>query len=193
MNKKLLLLFISAIILLTGCTDSKPIDKASIAESVTVNKNEYTFFILSSKETPEKIKVNAESFRDACGLAKQKYIPDLSLAKLELFIINEKIYNDVLREDIKYISTQSFFSPQIYITLSDINTIKDMNENKEQSEKIEEQIILLKNKNKDLNTNCLSVYNNISDKKTKEFNVPYITTQDEMRADTKKITIKNEK
>ncbi len=193
MSKKLLLSIISAIFLLTSCTNSKPIDKASIAESVTVDKNEYTFFILSSEETPEKIKVNAKSFREACELAKEKYIPDLSLAKLELFIINEKIYKDVLKEDIEYISSQPFFSPQIYITLSDINTIKGMNEDKKQGEKIEEQIILLKNKSEDLNTNCLSVYNNIVDKKTKEFKIPLITSQDEMRVDTRKIIIKNEK
>ncbi len=193
MNKKLILLFLSFIFLLTGCTNSKPIDKASIAESVTVDKNEYTFFILSSKETPEKIKVNANSFRDACKLAKEKYIPDLSLAKLELFIINEKIYSDVLKEDIEYISSQPFFSPQIYVTLSDNNTIKGMNEDKKQSEKIEEQIILLKNKSENLNTNCLSIYNNIVDKKTEGFRIPLITSQDEMRADTRKIIIKNEK
>lgn len=193
MSKKLILSIILVIFLLTGCTNSKPIDKASIAESVTVDKNEYTFFLLSSEETPEKIKINAKSFRNACKLAKEKYIPDLSLAKLELFIINEKIYKDVLKEDIEYISSQPFFSPQIYVTLSDINTIKGMSEEKNQSKKIEEQIILLKNKNKDLNTNCLSIYNNIVDKKTKGFKISLITSQSEMRADSRKIIIKNEK
>lgn len=193
MNKKPILLLTSAVFLLTGCTNSKPIDKASIAESVTLDKNEYTFYILSSEEIPEGIKIKAKSFKNACELAKRKYIPDLSLAKLDLFIINEKIYNDVMKEDIEYISTQPFFSPKLYVTLSDINTIKGMKEDKEQGEKIKEQIILLKNKEDDLSTNCLSIYNNIVYKSTNEFKATYITTKDEMRADTKKITIKNEK
>lgn len=191
MYKKLLIFLISVSFLLTGCANSKQIDKASIAESVTVDENkgnlEYTFYLLSSEENPEKITVTADSFSQACFLAKEKYIPDLSLAKLELFIINEKIYTDVLKGDIEYISTKPYFSPQIYVTLSDKNSIKEMNEQKELPEEIEEQIILLKNKNKNISINCLSIFNNIADNNTEEFYVSYINTQNEMRADIQKI------
>ncbi len=191
MKTRLALLFLSMVLLFTGCTNSKQIDKASIAEGVTVNENngkrEYSFYLLSSKDTSEKITVEAKSFRQACALAKEKYIPDLSLAKLEHFVINENLYKDVLKSDVEYISTQAFFSPQIFVTLSDARSIENMGKEKEQSEKIEEQIILLRNKNKNLNISCLSIYNNFEDKDVKEFEIPCISTQNAMRADAKKI------
>ena len=191
MNKRLILLLACILFLFTACTNSKPIDKASIAESVTVDENngntEYTFYLLSSKETPEKTTIKAESFEQACKLAKEKYIPDLSLAKLELYMVNEKIYKDVLRKDVEYISTQAFFSPQLYVTLSDKNSIENMSEEKEQSEKIEEQIVLLKNKKKSVNISCLSIVNNYSDEKVDNFKIPYVSTQNAMRAEAEKI------
>ena len=64
-----------------------------------------------------------------------------------------------MKDDIEYISTQSFFSPKLYVTLSDINTIKGMREDKEQGERIQEQIILLKNKeNNNLLTDTLELH-----------------------------------
>lgn len=67
MNKKtiLILLCISSI-LFTGCSSSKQVDKASIAETVTVGEKDdkicYTFYMLSSSDTPVFTSVFADSF-----------------------------------------------------------------------------------------------------------------------------------
>lgn len=188
MFKKLLCIILCILsVCLTGCTSSKQIDKASIAETVTANEASgqrvYTFYLLSSADSPEGISVPANSFKEACRLAKDKYIPDLSLSKLELLIIEENIYKDVMKKDIEYISEKASLSPLLYVTICDKNTIKRISEDKKTPELIEEQILLLKNKNNDVNINSLSIFNNFSQVHNEEFCVSYINSQNELKAD----------
>lgn len=191
MYKKLMCVVISALLLmLTGCKGTKQIDKASIAETVTVDENTYTFYLLSGEDAPQGVSVDAVSFEEACNLAKKKYIPNLSLSKLELLIINEKIYKDVLEKDIEYISEQPEFSPLMYVTLSDKNTIELISKDKKVPTLIEEQIIQLKNNNDDVNTNSLSIFNNFSSSLNDEFSVSYINSNKEIKAEKIEISVK---
>ena len=193
MFKKLLFgLIITGMIFLTGCKGTKQIDKASLAETVTVGAENgqiyYTFYLLSGKDAPYSISVSASDFEQACSLAKEYYIPDLTLTKFELLAINENIYNKVLEKDIKFISEQWYFSPTAYVTLCDDETLELFSEDKEIPELIEDHIIQLKNKNNKVNINTLSILNNFSDSSVKEFDVSYINSEKELKADIYKIT-----
>lgn len=191
MFKKIMCIMLCILSLfLAGCTGTKQIDKASIAETVTVDENSYTFYLLSSEDAPQGVSVPAKTFKEACTLAKEKYIPNLSLSKLELLIINKKIYKDVLVKDLQYISETAEFSPLLYVVMSDKNTIKTISEDKNAPELIEEQIILQKNKNNDISINSLSIFNNFSSEQDKEFCVSYINSQKELKADKMKISVK---
>lgn len=192
MNKKtiLTLLCISSI-LFTGCSSSKQVDKASIAETVTVGEKDdkicYTFYMLSSSDTPVFTSVFADSFEQACAKAKREYIPNLSLAKLELFITEERIMDKTLKSDVKYISEKPYFSPLMYVTLCDENLPARFANDKKLPEKTEEHIILLKKNNKDISLNSLSIFNNFYSDNNKEFSVSYINSDKEIKAETLKI------
>lgn len=192
MFKKLLLtLMIISVIFLTGCKGTKQIDKASLVETVTVDKQNgqifYTFYLISGKDTPYSISVPALNFEQACNFAKKLYIPNLTLEKLELFAVNENIYDTVLEKDVKFMSEQWYFSPTAYVTLCDDETLKLFSNDKEISEIAEEHIIQLKNKNYNVSINTLSIFNNFSDNKVKEFDVSYINSKKELKADSYKI------
>lgn len=192
MNKKtiLILLCISSI-LFTGCSSSKQVDKASIAETVTVGEKDgkicYTFYMLSSSDTPVFTSVFADSFEQACAKAKREYLPNLSLTKLELFITEERIMDKTLKSDVKYISEKPYFSPLMYVTLCDENLPAICANDKKLPEKAEEHIILLKKNNKDISLNSLSIFNNFYSDNNKEFSVSYINSNKEIKAETLKI------
>ncbi len=182
-----------SMIFICGCSNSKQIDKASLAETVTVSevngKLTYTFYLLSGEDKPQGVSVIANSFREACTLAKEIYIPDLRLEKFELLVVNEKIYSRVLKNDLKYMSEKSFFSPLSYVTLCDENTIKIIEEDKKAPEQIEEYILLLKNKNDDVNINSLSVYNSFAENKGDEICISYINFDNELKVSYLKINL----
>lgn len=190
MPKKIILILLCiSSILFTGCSSSKQVDKASIAETVTVGEKDgricYTFYLLSSSETPVFTSVFADSFEQACLKAKSEYIPNLSLSKLELFITEEKIMDKTLKTDIKYISEKPCFSPLMYVTLCDENLAGKFVNDKELPEKTEKHIVLLKNKNKDISLNSLSIFNNFYSDSNKEFSVSYINSEKEIKAETR--------
>lgn len=190
MPKKIILILLCiSSILFTGCSSSKQVDKASIAETVTVGEKDgricYTFYLLSSSETPVFTSVFADSFEQACSKAKSEYIPNLSLSKLELFITEEKIMDKTLKTDIKYISEKPCFSPLMYVTLCDENLAEKFVNDKELPEKTEKHIVLLKNKNKDISLNSLSIFNNFYSDSNKEFSVSYINSGKEIKAETR--------
>lgn len=192
MFKKLLLtLMIISVIFSTGCKGTKQIDKASLVETVTVDKENgqiyYTFYLISGKDTPYSISVPALNFEQACNFAKNSYIPNLTLEKLELLAVNENIYDTVLEKDVKFMSEQWYFSPTAYVTLCDDETLKLFSNDKEISEIIGEHIIQLKNKKSNLSINTLSIFNNFSDNKVKKFDVSYINSQKELKSDSYKI------
>lgn len=189
LKKIILILLCISSILFTGCSSSKQVDKASIAETVTVGEKDgricYTFYLLSSSETPVFTSVFADSFEQACLKAKSEYIPNLSLSKLELFITEEKIMDKTLKTDIKYISEKPCFSPLMYVTLCDENLAGKFVNDKELPEKTEKHIVLLKNKNKDISLNSLSIFNNFYSDSNKEFSVSYINSEKEIKAETR--------
>lgn len=192
MAKKIILILLCITsILFTGCSSSKQVDKASIAETVTVGEKDgkicYTLYLLSSSDTPVFTSVFADSFEQACSKAKSEYIPNLSLSKLELFITEERIMDKTLKNDIRYISEKPYFSPLMYVTLCDENLLEKFANDKKLPEKAEEHIILLKNNNKDISLNSLSIFNNFYSHSNKEFSVSYINSDKEIKAETLKI------
>ena len=195
MTKKIILIILCLTsILFTGCSSSKQVDKASIVETVTVGEKDgkicYTFYLLSSSDTPVFTSVFADSFEQACAKAKKEYVPNLSLPKLELFITEERIMDKTMKSDIKYISEKPYFSPLMYVTLCDENLSEKFTKDKKLPEKAEEHIILLKNNNKDLSLNSLSIFNNFYSDSNKEFSVSYINSDKEIKAETLKINAK---
>ena len=192
MPKKIILILLCVLsILFSGCSSSKQVDKASIAETVTVGEKDgricYTFYLLSSSDTPVFTSVFADSFEQACTKAKSEYIPNLSLSKLELFITEEKIMDKTLKSDIKYISEKPYFSPLMYVTLCDDSLVEKFVNDKKLPEQVEEHIVLIKNKNNDISLNCLSIFNNFFSDFNKEFSVSYINSDREIKAESIKI------
>lgn len=193
MCKKIILL--SACILsvfLSGCADTNRIDKASLAETVTVKKADngiiYTFYLLSTDEEPEGVEILADSFEGAYALAKQKYIPSLSLAKLEMLVIDEKAYKETLKYDLEFLAENYLVTPDAYIILSDDSALDFIANEKDAPQMIENYIILQKNKNPDLQINLLSIFNNFSSDKPREFYISYINANKELKVSSTKIS-----
>lgn len=191
----LLIITLGLIICLSGCSYETRIDKASIAETVTVQKGKdgfiYSFYMLSDSDVPEFISVEGADFEQACAMAREKYIPDLSLTKLELFILSDKVYNSVLYDDVSFMASQYYISPRTYVVAADDKTMKFISESKEAPEKIEKHIVLQKNKNDDIKVNLLSIFNNFTENKNTDFNIFYINSDKELK--TSPIRISSQK
>ena len=157
-----ILLTVAAAVMLSGCNNSRQIETASIIKNVSVDRRGgqvvYTFYRLSSSEKPWGIDVPADSFEQACALAREQYIPNLSLAKLELLMLSEDVYRQVMQDDVDFISTQASFSPIAY-----------------------EQLILLKKNNPSVNINYLSIFNNFARRGEDSFTVPFISSEKELK------------
>lgn len=193
MLKKLMAVFFClALFMLSGCSESRRIDTAALAEDVTVDsingQTIYSFYLLSSDEAPWAIDIPADSFEQACKLARQKYIPNISLPKIKMLMINSNIYKQTMRRDIEYISTQAAFSPIMNVTLCDSGTIKAMKEDKRVPEIIENELRLIKEDTDRISTNCVSVFNSIVNDKD-GFAVSYISSDTELKIDTINIII----
>lgn len=192
MPKKICILLLSlSLCLFTGCQNSRQIESAAIIENVSVdldgNDTVYTFYRLSDHEKPWGVSVKADSFEKAGELAEREYIPNMSLAKLELLMINEKISREAIKRDIEYIATNSSFSPIAYVTLCDKKTMKMLDSDSEVQDIIEEQLILLKNEKTEACINYLSVFNSF-ERKGEEFYVPLIGYDGEIKVKAQKIT-----
>lgn len=174
----------------SGCSESRRIDTAALAENVSVDtvdgKTVYTFFLLSSDDKPWGIDIPAESFEEACNLAENRYIPNISLARIDMIMINKNLYKDVMKSDIKYISTQPVYSPNLKVTLCDSNTIKRMKEEKRVPEIIDNELRLTENSTEKVNTACLSVFNRFFESND-DFRVAYISAEKELKIETIKI------
>lgn len=187
MLKKLLCILLGlSMLALSGCSKSRRIDTAALAEDVSVDLADgqiiYTFYLLSSDEEPWPIEISADSFEQACLLAREKYIPNISLPKIKLLMINEKIYKNTLRQDIEYISSQPELSPLIYVALCDFETTENMKKDKRVSEIIENELLLIKDGDKSVSTNCLSVFNSLIQDRNK-LCVSYISSEKELKVD----------
>ena len=175
----------------SGCSNSRQIETASIIKNVSVDRRGgqvvYTFYRLTSEEKPWGIDVPADSFEQACALAGEKYIPNLSLAKLELLMLSEDVYEQVMQDDVDYISTQASFSPIAYVTICDDGAIDRIKETNRTQTLIEEQLILLKKNNPSVNINYLSIFNNFAREGEESFTVPYISSEKELKVSEFKI------
>ena len=175
----------------SGCSNSRQIETASIIKNVSVDRRGgqvvYTFYRLTSAQKPWGIDVPADSFEQACALAGEKYIPNLSLAKLELLMLSEDVYEQVMQDDVDYISTQASFSPIAYVTICDDGAIDRIKETNRTQTLIEEQLILIKKNNPSVNINYLSIFNNFAREGEESFTVPYISSEKELKVSEFKI------
>ena len=171
--------------MLTGCSASRQIETAAIIENVSVHRQNgelvYTFYRLTSGDTPWGVDVRADSFEQACELAGTEYIPHLSLAKLELLLIEKEVYGDVMESDVKYISTQPSFSPIAYVTLCDEETMEQIRKTNRVQHVIEEQLILLKKNRPEVSINYLSIFNQFAREDGKSFTVPLVSSDKELK------------
>ena len=195
MRAKLSILLLCLILpVFSGCQSSRKIETASIIENVSISEDNgqiyYTFYVLSSVDKPKGIRIPSDSFKSACLLAEKEYIPNLSLSKLELLMIEDSVLEYTLKNDIEYISAQPFFSPVAYVTLCDKKTIEKFDENNAEQDLIEEQLILLKNNNPEVCIDYLSVFNHFASDRISDFTVGYVTCEHELKISERKI-IKN--
>lgn len=194
-KRPLSLLICILTVTLCGCSQSQRIDKTSLAEAVTVSKSEdngydYTFYLLSNNSEPVGVKIVADSFEQAVALAKENYIPNLSLAKLEIFITDSKIYETTLEEDMNFLAESYIVSPQLLVALSDRKSMNFIAKSKEVFENVKNIIILNKNKSAELQINLLSIFNNFNDERKKEFYISYINSENELKITPMKIYLK---
>ena len=194
MLKKIIIILSVFPLVLGGCKSSHKLETASIIENVSVHKQDgqlvYTFYILTDSDTPNAVAINADSFEEAQSLAAEKYIPDMSLSKLELLLIEKEARSDVIPRDIEYISTQASFSPIAYVALCDDATIKQLNKKTSVQESVESLIILCEKNNPEVKTDYLSVFNSYAKNKG-GFKVPYISAETELKASAVEIPQEN--
>lgn len=188
MIKKFLVCIICLLMMfLQGCKSSKQIDVASLAETVTINQTTdgllYTFYIIDSGNEPNPVSISADSLSDAIKKAKINYIPNLSLSKLELLLINENAYLQTMKSDIAFVSSRYDISPLSYVSLCDDGTMKFFSKTKEGLNTIEEHIMLLKKNDNRVKINSLSIFNSFASGNNKGFYVSYINSENELKAE----------
>lgn len=197
MLKKLAFIIFAAVLCapLAGCSDDARIDRAAMAQAVTVRKTDggadYTFYTLSSDDEGA-ITVNAQNFEEAAAIAKDGYAPNLSLARLEILIYEDKIGFEFMQRDFEYISADYRLSPLITVALADERAFEGFAEKSRSFEALEEQIILLKNENADIDYKLLSVYNKNKSDNPQGVIMPYITGEGQMKCEILKISSKKQ-
>lgn len=182
---KKLITFLLLPLVLSGCANSRQIESAAIIENVSVDSRGgqlfYTFFLLTDSDKPNGVEIPAKSFEEARKLAEERFIPNMSLSKLELLLLNREIDTQALRADIEYISTQASFSPIAYVALCDSKVLAKAAENTGTQSLIEKLLILCKNNNSEVKTDYLSVFNSFAKEDAGGFYVPLITFDGELR------------
>ncbi len=191
MPKKILLLLLLAAVTLTGCRNSHQIENAAVIENVSVSTRSgrlyYTFYPLTDSEKPGSVTVPAESFEEARSLAASRYIPNMTLAKLELLLIGIDVKKEVMRRDIEYISTQASISPVASVALCDGKTLERLEKETSAQQTIRRQIAGLKRDDPGVKTDYLSVFNSYAKGGSKGFKVPLITCDGELRVSERTI------
>ncbi len=183
MAKKLLVLLLILPLSMSGCKSNRRIETATVIENISVQRLGgqlvYTFYPLTDSETPEAVDIPAPSLEEAQRLAQKQYIPNLSLAKLELILIHKNAVSDVMQGDIGYISTRASFSPVAYVALCDGGTLKRMRESTRVQRTIENRLLLCRSHHPDVCLDYLSVYNSYA--RGCCFSVPFICGGDELK------------
>lgn len=187
MLKKLLsLLCVLLLLLSAGCQNARQIETASVIENVSVQEENgqtvYTFYLLGDSARSEAVAVPARSFEAAVGLAERSYIPHLTLAKLELLLIERGVSREVLRRDIAYIAGESGFSPVARLALCDAKTLLRLRQKSSSQELIANQIDRLQQDNPQIVTDYLSVFN--AYERGEAFSIPLITCEGDLKATT---------
>lgn len=191
MKKNILFVFVIIIALLfAGCDESRQIDKAEIAETITVSKenNEiiYSFFMISGGNEPRSFRIPANNLDKAVMLAKNQYIPNITLSKLDMIAYEKTVGKELLMNDIRFVASKPYFSPLVFITLCDEATVNNISKNKEVAEEIKEHIFLIKNKNPAIKYNSLSIFNSFNNYSDGSFEIPYIYSEKEIKASSEK-------
>ncbi len=191
MPKKIFLLLFLAAVTLTGCRNSHQIENAAVIENVSVSTRGgqlyYTFYPLTDSEKPESVAVPAKSFEEARSLAASRYIPNMTLAKLELLLIETDVNSGVMRRDIEYISTQASISPVASVALCDEKTVELLGKETSAQHTIRRQIAGLKRDDPGVKTDYLSVFNSYAKGGSEGFKVPLITCDGELKVSERKI------
>lgn len=194
MRKRILALLCVLPLMLSGCRSSHQIENAAVIEDVSVVSQDgqlyYTFYPLTDSGRPEAVAVPAESFEQARSLAERRYIPNLTLAKLGLLLIEQNVDSDVMRDDIAYISTQASVSPVALVALCDSRTLERLKSDPKARQTIGRQIARLRRDDPEIKTDYLSVFNCYSRRSSEGFYVPLITCGGELRASRQKISAK---
>lgn len=196
MKRSIAAIIILALMLFTGCSSSHRIETAAVIENVSVARVSgqliYTFYRLSSDEKPPKKEIAASSFEEACTLAREKYIPHLTLAKLRLLLVHRDLKDSVMPKDISYISTQTYFSPVAYVALCDDETIKKVGESSHILNTVEEQLKLCQKRSPQVRLDYLSIFNSLQRDDGNGVNIAFINSDKELKADIEKISVKYE-
>ena len=196
MAKKLLVLLLILPLSMSGCKSNRRIETATVIENISVQRLGgqlvYTFYPLTDSETPEAVDIPAPSLEEAQRLAQKQYIPNLSLAKLELILIHKNAVSDVLQGDIGYISTQASFSPVAYVALCDDETIKKVGESSHILNTVEEQLKLCQKRSPQVRLDYLSIFNSLQRDDGNGVNIAFINSDKELKADIEKISVKYE-
>ncbi len=191
MKKNILLVFVIIIALLfAGCDESRQIDKAEIAQTITVSKEDneiiYSFFMISGGNEPRSFRIPANNLDKAVMLAKNQYIPNITLSKLDMIAYEKTVGKELLISDIGFVSSKPYFSPLIFITLCDETTVNNISKNKEAAEEIKKHIFLIKNKNPAIKYNSLSIFNSFYYHNDSSFEIPYIYSEKEIKSASEK-------
>ena len=191
MKRFLAVIMLFVVMFFPGCSSSRKIETAAIIENVSVTKEHgqlyYTFYKLSSDEKPHKTVIPASSFEDACRLAKEKYIPHLSLAKLRLLLVHIDLKDRVMQDDISYISTQTYFSPVAYVALCDGEALRRVGDSPGILSTVEEKLRLCQKNHPSVKLDYLSIFNSLQRNSTEGVEIAYINSDKELKTDIKKI------
>ena len=193
MIRKTICLIIPVLFIFTGCAGTRQIDKASIIESVTVSfengEKEYTFYLISDSEKVKSTSIKAKNLKNACKIAKEKYIPNVVFDKINLLLFDENVYKDSLVNDIDYITKQSDLSPLVKISISDTKIIEIMKKEKNLAEEVSYHIDNLNKKENKVHIYAFSIFNRINAGKYRYLYITTINNNDEITANSLKILI----
>lgn len=193
MLKKLFIILTLLPGVLCGCAGNHKIETASIIENVSVHRQNnslcYTFYILTDSDTPNAVAIKADSFENARELALKQYIPNMSLAKLELLLIHTDVGQDAMRRDIEYISTQASFSPVAYVALCDTQTLDKMKQKTSVQTTVKNQLNLCRQQHPNVMLDYLNVFNTYA--RNRQLTLPYISGNGELKVSAVQIKQQN--
>ena len=185
--KLALLICLLCCLSMQGCQTSRQLETAAVIQSVGVSRINgqlcYTFYKLSSDEKPPKTVVPASSFEEACRKAGEQYIPHFSLAKLKMLLVHRELVKEVMRRDMEYISTRTYFSPVAYVCVCDDSALKALGGSAEEQREAEQQLLLCRQRHPKVKLSYISIYNCMRKNHGNDFDIVYLSSEKELRAE----------